>query len=103
MTALDCPDRCERPFDGFNTGTGAGRSVLEVVETIGEVGGLDATPAVESRRPGDPAVLIGDADRIAQVPEWNERRRVFPAGAVEDPVTRLETIMYVHLRAFLAP
>lgn len=49
----------------FNVGTGTGASVAEVVETIGEVSGLDTTPVVEPRRAGDPPQLIASADRIA--------------------------------------
>lgn len=48
----------------FNVGTGTGASVIEVIETIGRVTGLDTTPVIEPRRPGDPAVLVGSADRL---------------------------------------
>ncbi|MDR1635253.1 MAG: UDP-glucose 4-epimerase GalE [Bifidobacteriaceae bacterium] len=70
MIALDYLDRDQRPFDSFNVGTGAGASVRQVIEMIGEVTGLDTTPAVKPRRPGDPAVLIGAVDRIEQTFEW---------------------------------
>jgi UDP-glucose 4-epimerase len=70
MIALDYLERDERPFDAFNIGTGNGNSVREVIEMIGEVSGLDVTPEVTARRPGDPPVLIGDVDRIEQVFEW---------------------------------
>ncbi|MDR2453720.1 MAG: UDP-glucose 4-epimerase GalE [Bifidobacteriaceae bacterium] len=70
MIALDYLEREQRPFDAFNIGTGAGNSVRQVVEMVGEVTGLDTTPVVEPRRPGDPPVLIGDVDRIEQVFEW---------------------------------
>lgn len=49
----------------FNVGTGTGASVMEVVEAIGKVSGLDTTPVVEPRRAGDPPQLIASADRIA--------------------------------------
>ena len=48
----------------FNVGTGTGASVTEVVRAIGEVSGLDTTPVVEPRRPGDPPQLIASAARI---------------------------------------
>lgn len=50
----------------YNVGTGRGASVKEVVEAIGEASGLDTTPVVESRRPGDPPQLVASADRIGE-------------------------------------
>ncbi|WP_371151675.1 UDP-glucose 4-epimerase GalE [Buchananella felis] len=54
----------------FNVGTGAGSSVREVIDTIGEVSGLDVTPEICERRAGDPPQLIGDAARIGQDLGW---------------------------------
>ncbi|WP_026926343.1 UDP-glucose 4-epimerase GalE [Granulicoccus phenolivorans] len=74
MHALDG----DLPNRVYNVGTGTGASVKEVVETIGSVSGLDATPVIEERRAGDPPKLIASADRIkadmdftatAQLPE----------------------------------
>ena len=48
----------------FNVGTGKGASVREVVDTIGRVTGLDATPVIEGRRAGDPPRLIASPARI---------------------------------------
>lgn len=48
----------------FNVGTGQGASVTAIVETIGAVSGLDTTPVVEGRRPGDPPQLIASPARI---------------------------------------
>lgn len=49
----------------YNVGTGTGSSVKEVVTAIGEASGLDTTPEIEARRPGDPPKLVADAERIA--------------------------------------
>ncbi|MDR1442415.1 MAG: UDP-glucose 4-epimerase GalE [Bifidobacteriaceae bacterium] len=73
MVALDYLDREERPFAAFNIGTGAGTSVRQVIEMVGEVSGLDVAPVTEPRRPGDPAVLVGDVDRIEQTLDWKAR------------------------------
>lgn len=54
----------------FNVGTGAGASVSEVIDEIGRVSGLDVTPEIGERRPGDPARLVASADRIAEVLGW---------------------------------
>ncbi|MDR0594897.1 MAG: UDP-glucose 4-epimerase GalE [Bifidobacteriaceae bacterium] len=70
MIAMDYLERDSRPFDAFNIGTGAGTSVRQVIEMVGEVSGLDTAPVVEPRRAGDPPVLIGAVDRIEQTFEW---------------------------------
>lgn len=53
--------------DTFNIGRGEGSSVLDVVRVIGEVTGLDVTPDVVDRRPGDPAYVVASVDRIRDV------------------------------------
>ncbi|MDR2377927.1 MAG: UDP-glucose 4-epimerase GalE [Bifidobacteriaceae bacterium] len=70
MIAMDYLERDVRVFDAFNIGTGAGTSVREVIEMVGEVSGLDTAAEVAARRPGDPPVLIGAVDRIEQTFEW---------------------------------
>ena len=49
----------------YNIGRGEGSSVLDVLRVIGEVTGLDTTPDVVARRPGDPARIVGSSARIA--------------------------------------
>jgi UDP-glucose 4-epimerase len=53
-------------FDAFNLGNGAGHSVLEVIAAAREVTGVDFTYRAEPRRPGDPPVLVGSAERAAR-------------------------------------
>jgi UDP-glucose 4-epimerase len=48
----------------YNIGRGQGSSVLEVVDVIGRVTGLDVTYDVLDRRPGDPARVVAAVDRI---------------------------------------
>ena len=50
----------------YNIGRGEGSSVLDVLKVVGEVTGLDATPEVVDRRPGDPARIVATVDRIEQ-------------------------------------
>lgn len=71
IAALDYLERAERPFSTFNVGTGAGASVQEVIEEIGNVSGRAMVPAVVSRRPGDPAHLIADVHRASRVLGWD--------------------------------
>jgi UDP-glucose 4-epimerase len=50
----------------YNIGRGEGSSVLEVIEVIGKVTGLDVTPDVVARRPGDPARIVAGVDHIRE-------------------------------------
>jgi UDP-glucose 4-epimerase len=60
-------------FRVYNVGRGVGSSVLEVVKVVGEVTGLDASPIVVGRRPGDPARVVGRTDRISRDLGWTAR------------------------------
>ncbi len=57
----------------FNVGTGTGSSVKDVVDAIGAASGLDVTAEIEPRRAGDPARIVGDPGRIADVLGWRAR------------------------------
>lgn len=50
----------------YNIGRGEGSSVLDVLKVVGEVTGLNTTPEVVDRRPGDPARIVATVDRIEQ-------------------------------------
>ena len=52
------------PGGTYNIGRGEGSSVLDVLRVVGEVTGLDTTPDVVDRRPGDPARVVASVDRI---------------------------------------
>lgn len=57
----------------YNVGTGRGYSVLEVVDAIGRITGLDATPEIRPRRAGDPAAVVADPARILSELGWRAR------------------------------
>ena len=64
----------------LNVGYGSGSSVREVIKVIKEVAGVDF-PVVEApRRPGDPATLVAQADRIRELlgwqPHYNDLRTI---------------------------
>jgi UDP-glucose 4-epimerase len=66
----------ERPDDTdlvLNIGRGEGVSVHEMLAVIGEVTGLDTTPVITPRRPGDPARVVASAERIAHELGWKAR------------------------------
>lgn len=57
----------------FNLGNGRGFSVREVIETAGRVTGQRIPVVLGARRPGDPAVLISNAERAQTVLGWTPR------------------------------
>ncbi len=59
----------------LNLGTGRGHSVREVVAAVAQVSGR-AVPVREGpRRPGDPAILVADADNARKALGWSPRFR----------------------------
>ncbi len=50
----------------YNIGRGVGSSVLEVIDMIGQVTGLDTGYDVGPRRAGDPARIVAAVDRIRE-------------------------------------
>jgi UDP-glucose 4-epimerase len=57
----------------LNIGRGEGSSVREVIAVVGEVTGLDVTPDVVARRPGDPPRTVASADAIRHHLGWQAR------------------------------
>jgi len=57
----------------LNLGNGVGCSVLEVIEAAKEVTGREIPVEIEKRRPGDPPVLIGSAEKAKTVLGWTPR------------------------------
>jgi UDP-glucose 4-epimerase len=53
-----------------NCGYGHGRTVLEVVDVVKKVSGIDFEVRLAGRRAGDPAALVAGADRIRAVLGW---------------------------------
>ena len=55
-----------QPGSTYNIGRGEGSSVLEVIDVVAEVTGLDCTYEVGPRRAGDPARIVAKVDRIRE-------------------------------------
>ena len=58
------------PGGTYNVGRGTGHSVLEVLDAIRAVTGQPVVHEVLARRPGDPASIVGNVDRIAAELGW---------------------------------
>jgi UDP-glucose 4-epimerase len=54
----------------FNAGTGAGKSVREVMKAVEEVVGKEIPFVVGPRRAGDPPSLVANSDRLQQTLGW---------------------------------
>jgi len=54
----------------FNVGYGRGYSVLEVVQKVKEVSGVDLEVRYAPRREGDPPMLVADSQKARQVLGW---------------------------------
>jgi UDP-glucose 4-epimerase len=57
----------------MNVGYGRGSSVREVLEVVREVSGVGFETVEAERRPGDPASLVAQADRIGRLTGWQPR------------------------------
>lgn len=57
-----------------NLGTGRGYSVLEIIETCQQVTGKEIRRVIESRRAGDPAVLVADNKLAGELLDWLPQR-----------------------------
>ena len=64
-----------RPGDTrfYNLGIGRGYSVKEVIESAKRVTGIDFPVEYGPRRPGDPAILFANADKIRRELGWSAR------------------------------
>ncbi|WP_022917018.1 UDP-glucose 4-epimerase GalE [Ruania albidiflava] len=54
----------------YNLGSGDGVSVRQIMDTIGAVTGIDFTPEIADRRPGDPARIVASGAAAARDLGW---------------------------------
>lgn len=59
--------------DFFNLGNSKGTSVIEVIDSVKRVTGRDFKVTLTGRRPGDPAKLVGSADKAKSVLGWEPK------------------------------
>jgi UDP-glucose 4-epimerase len=57
----------------LNCGYGRGFSVLEVIDTVKRVSGVDFKVEYTGRRPGDQAQVVAACDRIHSALKWQPR------------------------------
>ena len=60
----------------YNLGSGTGSSVREIMDAIRTVTGIDFTPEIAPRRPGDPDRIVATGELAARDLEWKMRYSV---------------------------
>jgi UDP-glucose 4-epimerase len=68
--ALSDGARLERVY---NLGSGEGVSVRQIMDAMARVTGIDFTPDVRPRRPGDPARIVASGELAARDLDWRMR------------------------------
>jgi len=57
----------------YNLGAGTGTSVAEIMQVAAEVTGINFTPEIGPRRPGDPARIVASGALAARDLDWARR------------------------------
>jgi UDP-glucose 4-epimerase len=57
----------------YNLGSGDGVSVRQIMEAMAKVTGIDFSPEVRPRRPGDPARIVASGELAARDLDWRMR------------------------------
>ncbi|HSE72403.1 MAG TPA: UDP-glucose 4-epimerase GalE [Nocardioidaceae bacterium] len=57
----------------YNLGSGNGSSVRQIMDAMAAVTGIDFTPEIAPRRPGDPARIVASGELAARDLEWEMR------------------------------
>ncbi len=60
----------------YNLGSGEGLSVRQIMDAMARVTGIDFTPEVGPRRPGDPARIVATGELAARDLDWAMRHSV---------------------------
>ncbi len=60
----------------YNLGSGEGLSVREIMDAMARGTGIDFTPEIHARRPGDPARIVASGDLAARDIDWKMRHSI---------------------------
>jgi UDP-glucose 4-epimerase len=60
----------------YNLGSGTGLSVREIMNAVNRVTGIDFTPGMRPRRPGDPARIVATGELAGRDLSWKMRHTV---------------------------
>ncbi len=73
VTALEAGEELQPVY---NLGSGDGLSVLQIMAAVARVTGIDFTPTIRERRPGDPARIVASGELAARDLGWAMRHDV---------------------------
>ena len=73
VAALNYSERMQENVDVFNVGTGAGNTVLELINTFEEINGVLLNYEIGPRREGDIKAIYTDASKINSLLNWKSR------------------------------
>ena len=66
-----------RPLEPvYNLGSGQGLSVLQIMDAVRRVTGIEFAPEIAGRRPGDPARIVASGELAARDLAWANRHEV---------------------------
>jgi UDP-glucose 4-epimerase len=60
----------------YNLGSGSGLSVRQIMDAVARVTGIEFTPEIRPRRPGDPARIVATGGLAARDLDWKMRHTV---------------------------
>ena len=60
----------------YNLGSGEGLSVRQIMDAMARGTGIDFTPEIHPRRPGDPARIVASGDLAARDIDWKMRHSI---------------------------
>jgi UDP-glucose 4-epimerase len=60
----------------YNLGSGSGLSVRQIMDAVARVTGIEFTPGIRPRRPGDPARIVATGELAARDLDWKMRHTV---------------------------
>jgi UDP-glucose 4-epimerase len=60
----------------YNLGSGTGLSVRQIMDAVVRVTGIEFTPVMRPRRPGDPAQIVATGELAARDLQWDMRHTV---------------------------
>jgi len=73
VAALKFMEKKKVGFQAFNVGTGKGYSVMEVVNMVKKVSGIDFASPIGPRRPGDAPETVAKVDKIKKELGWKPK------------------------------
>ena len=74
VSAVEYVRKAEPKFTAINIGTGKGSSVLEVMNMVAKVSGIEFEPKFVQARQGDPAALVAEVSRAKELLNWVSKR-----------------------------